>query len=184
MFASLRNRPLARAVPSVSKNRGMAHEEEVAANGKAITQLHTTSFGSLLGRKNTALNYLKVPRRNRSPCKDIRQGSAGSLEFASANGFGCLRSERRLQLACLGKKGKRKKSRLSKLRSAIFFGAGELSALGANAKSSGFQITLLPRPRERGWRCPPATPSSEWWWMWENRWGKSCVHGCSAVRGL
>lgn len=142
MFASLRNEPLTRAVPSATKNRVTAQEEKVAANGLAIKQLHATSFGALLGRKNTALDHLKVPRRNRSPRKDIRQSSAGSLEFASANSFGCLRLWR-LQLACLVKKGEGKKEKRQPLqaeRSAICFGAGEPRAPGANAKPSvGFR---------------------------------------------
>lgn len=128
MFASFRNKPLARAVPSATKNRVMAQEEKVAANGIAIKQLHATSFGSLLGRKNMALDHLKIPRRNRSHRKDIRQSSAGSLEFASANSFGCLRLWR--LHTCLpsqkGEKGERKKGSLSKLREVPF--ASELGS--------------------------------------------------------
>lgn len=39
----------------VTENRVMAQEEEVIANGIVTKQLHTSSPGSLLGRKNTAL---------------------------------------------------------------------------------------------------------------------------------
>lgn len=114
----------------VTKSRVMAQEEEeVTADGIAAKRLHTTSPGSLLGRRNTALESLKVPRRNRSPRKDTRQSSAGRLQFASAN-LGCLLLQRRLQLACLGKKEKRGKRSLCKAREVPFARSWEPSAPG------------------------------------------------------
>lgn len=178
MFASLGNKP---PVPSVTKNSDGTGGRGVA-NGTAIKQLHTTSPGSLLRRENTPLEYLKVPRRNRSPRKDIRQSSAGRLEFSSANSLGCLCLQRRLQLACLGKRGERQP--LQSERRALPRSCGAQCPWGNAEPSAAFRPRCSPGQGNQGGDALSLLLRLSGDGVSESVGKESCVHGCSAVRGL